>query len=183
MLLLAAASAGAALARPAQRPPLLRAGAPAMSGASPPSRTGACYCGASSVTLSGEPSGASFCHCATCRRLSGAPFMAIALAPLASVAMRGETLEQRTSRHVVRHRCARCYAPLAAVLAGRTAAVSLGLFDFSGGAPPSWRPLHHMYYDSRVLDVRDELPKYAASTRGARWQPVLGEESRESQGT
>lgn len=162
----------ASLAR-AQRPMLVRGGAAAATMGAPPSaRAGACHCRASSVSLSGEPTGASFCHCGTCRRLSGAPCMAIVLAPLASVTVTGATIEQRTSTHVVRYRCARCFAPLAAVLAGRTAAVPLGLFDFPGGAPPGWRPQHHMYYESRVLDVRDDLPKYASSTRGALWEPA-----------
>jgi hypothetical protein len=139
------------------------------SGASP-GATGACYCGAVSVRIAGEPSGASFCHCTICRRLSGAPHMAIALAPVAQVVIDGKTIEQITSKNVLRYRCAHCHSPVAAVMAGRTAALPLGIFDFPGGAPDSWRPQHHMYYDSRVLDAHDDLPKYAGSTRGPLWE-------------
>jgi hypothetical protein len=95
--------------------------------------------------------------------------MAIALVPSAQTTILGETITQSTSKNVVRHRCPRCYSPIAAVLGGRTVALPLGIFTFPGGAPESWQPQHHMYYDYRVLDVADELPKFAGSTRGDRW--------------
>ncbi|KAG8458547.1 hypothetical protein KFE25_003082 [Diacronema lutheri] len=165
-----------ALAR-APRPVLLRAGAKPVRAAGmlvtdALARTvGVCHCGACSVALVGEPTGASYCHCRVCRRLSGAPSMAIALAPVERVALAGATTALRTSARVSRIRCAACAAPLAALLGERTAALPLGLFDFAaGGAPPSWRPAHHMHYDSRVLDVADDLPKYAGSARGDLWR-------------
>lgn len=95
--------------------------------------------------------------------------MAIALAPSAQVAILGETVTQNTSKKVVRHRCPLCFSPVAAVLGGRTVALPLGIFSFPGGAPESWRPRHHMHYDYRVLDVADDLPKFAGSSRGSPW--------------
>ncbi|KAJ1635153.1 Mss4-like protein [Pavlovales sp. CCMP2436] len=145
-----------------------------MSAAATPevSHRGTCFCQASSVQLRGDPVAASFCHCSTCRRLSGAPYMAIALAPLSCVVMTGPTSEVlSTSDKVVRYRCSLCHSPLAAILAGKTVALPIGLFDFPGGAPPSWRPQHHMYYSQRTFDVLDGLPRYEASTRGKLWEP------------
>jgi hypothetical protein len=111
--------------------------------------------------------------------------MAIALAPATQVAIVGETLTQSTSKKVVRHRCPRCFSPVAAVLGGRTVALPLGIFSFPGGAPESWRPQHHMYYDYRVLDVADDLPKVAGSARGDPWAggaPIPAENSDGAEG-
>ena len=32
-------------------------------------------------------------------------------------------------------------------------------------------PQHHMYYDDRVIDVNDDLPKFKGSTRHELWTP------------
>ena len=73
-----------------------------------------------------------------------------------------------TSKHVERYRCGNCFSPVkASVMGGKLTAVPLQLLT-------SWscritthretgnntlRPIHHLYYGDRVMDVYDELPK------------------------
>lgn len=191
LLASAVAPAGASV-RPRVRAPAVRLRAAtsphARSGSEARVRaSGRCYCGQVAVSMAAEPLGASICHCSTCRKLSGAPFMAMALFNAADVTVTGELVHTRTSRNVKRSRCARCYTPVRATLGAapsQTCAVPLALVDDlvdngeesdatdgqAGGPyarlPPAWRPLHHMYYAQRVLDVGDALPKFKASTRG-----------------
>eukprot|EP00929_Paragymnodinium_shiwhaense_P071814 TRINITY_DN36472_c0_g2_i1.p1 TRINITY_DN36472_c0_g2~~TRINITY_DN36472_c0_g2_i1.p1 ORF type:complete len:345 (-),score=39.50 TRINITY_DN36472_c0_g2_i1:641-1675(-) len=147
-------------------------------------RNASCYCGFHEVTVSGDPEGVSICHCSTCRRLSGAPFMANALfgnADVTLAATGGDTIDvirTDTSSRVKRFRCARCYCPLLAEMGNRRI-VPLALFDFSGSSsgqpetarpPKEWRPRHHLHYDSRVLDISDDLPKYRGRVGGELWK-------------
>lgn len=38
-----------------------------------------------------------------------------------------------------------------------------------GDVPEAWRPKHHLHYESRVLDVLDDLLKYSGRSRGPVW--------------
>jgi len=51
----------------------------------------------------------------------------------------------------------------------RLAVVPLTLFGKVDD--PLWKPQHHMYYDDRVMDIEDDLPKYKGSTRHELWVP------------
>lgn len=68
-------------------------------------------------------------------------------------------VETTTSAHVVRMRCASCYSPVAATLGKKAMVVPAALFN-KGTLPVDWRPQHHIYYEQRVLDMPDGLPKY-----------------------
>ncbi len=52
---------------------------------------GACHCGAVSFTAEIDPSRVLACHCTDCQVLSGAPFRAVAVAPIESLVVRGAT--------------------------------------------------------------------------------------------
>src|SRR5882672_7418206 len=52
---------------------------------------GACHCGKVTFTAEVDPTRALICNCADCQTLSGPPFRAIALAPIESFAVVGET--------------------------------------------------------------------------------------------
>ena len=52
---------------------------------------GACHCGKVTFTAEVDPTKVMICNCADCQTLSGAPFRAIAQAPIDSFAVLGET--------------------------------------------------------------------------------------------
>ena len=52
---------------------------------------GACHCGLVSFTAEIDSNRVMVCHCTDCQVLSGAPYRAIALAPMESLVLRGQT--------------------------------------------------------------------------------------------
>jgi hypothetical protein len=119
-----------------------------------------------SVDMSTKPVAASLCHCKVCRKLTGAPMMATVLLPTEAVKMTvtsgAELLTLATSKHVNRLRCPRCFSPVLATMGdgkkgNERVGVPLALFD--AALPKHWLPQHHLWYEQRVLDVDDTLPK------------------------
>lgn len=51
---------------------------------------GACHCGQISFTAHIDPARVMVCHCADCQVLSGAPFRAVAAAPVDTLVVRGQ---------------------------------------------------------------------------------------------
>ena len=125
-----------------------------------------CYCGAVRLCVEAAlpPLSVSVCHCSTCRRLTGAPMLANLMLPSEGLRLSSanddipQLLKEQTSKHVSRHRCATCYSPIYATLGKGRVVVPTALFP--PPHPAAWRPQHHLYYDRRVIDVGDELPKY-----------------------
>ena len=87
--------------------------------------------------LAGPPAAVSICHCVNCRKLSGAPFTAQAVAKMTQVNVTradgvGELVGFSSSPAVERFRCPQCLSPVYASLAkGKMAAVPLSIL--SGG--------------------------------------------------
>ena len=74
---------------------------------------GGCLCGAVRFRARGAPTNATLCHCQSCRRASGAPFVAWVSFPRAGFGLiRGEPARFRSSPPVERSFCARCGTPL-----------------------------------------------------------------------
>ena len=67
-----------------------------------------------------------------------------------------DTVTTQTSKAVVRHRCGKCWSPVFAELGPKRAVVPAALFS---PLPPAWKPSHHIYYDSRVVDIPDGTPR------------------------
>lgn len=74
--------------------------------------SGRCHCGAVSYEMPREVAHHALCHCTDCRRASGAPAVAWALAPSDQVRITGETREYASSEHGRRHFCPGCGAGL-----------------------------------------------------------------------
>ncbi|CAE7602513.1 selU [Symbiodinium natans] len=151
-----------------------------------------CFCGAVVTRVAGDPVSVSICHCSICRRLSGAPFVVSAVLHPERVELRSpkggppQLSELRTSKQVVRQRCAACGAPVCGRL-GRFVALPLGSLvsaeqSRSGIVPEAWQPTHHLHYDSRILDVRDDLVKYRGRARGEVWTAEQGSDGKEKNG-
>lgn len=127
-------------------------------------REASCFCGAVKlrVAASPPPLAVSICHCSTCRKLTGSPMLANLMLPAKALDVPDDAalVSQATSKYVTRHRCAACYSPTFARLGKDKVVVPLALFD--APHPETWVPQQHIYYDQRVLDVNDGLPKFRA---------------------
>lgn len=159
-----------ATASPPEASPAAASATPSAPTATKPRYEGRCHCGEVKVLCYDDARAVSYCHCSICRRLSGAPFSCQALFAAAEVQLSMEPganlTSLQTSKGVERTRCASCLAPVRGLLlGGKVAAVPLALLC-------SWRrPMHHLYYANRVMDLRDGLPKYVGPLRS----PMLPE--------
>ena len=126
-----------------------------------------CDCGSVRFTLSGEPRVRGFCHCEDCRELLKIPFHSV-------TAWNPEQLEitqgadsvtefQHPEKRMKRFYCGNCGETLYNSNAMDWRVVSQLLIRKCHGneLPPELRSTKHFFYDRRILDVDDELPKQA----------------------
>lgn len=135
-----------------------------------------CFCGAVRLRIASTsiPVSSSICHCSNCRQLTGSPFLANLMLPADALTVTTadgsaspELIEQPTSKQVTRKRCSKCFSPVFATLGKARVVVPSSLF--ASPHPESWKPQHHLYYDSRTLDMNDGLPKYRSNFGGELW--------------
>lgn len=69
---------------------------------------GQCHCGQVQYEMPEEVAHHALCHCTDCRRCSGAPAVAWALAPRDKVTITGNLKSYRSSEHAVRQFCPEC---------------------------------------------------------------------------
>ena len=70
--------------------------------------SGGCHCGAIRYETADQAVHHALCHCTDCRKASGAPAVAWALAPADQVNITGEPVWYASSEHGRRGFCARC---------------------------------------------------------------------------
>ena len=70
--------------------------------------SGGCHCGAIRYQMPRAVAHHALCHCTDCRKASGAPAVAWALAPVDQVAVTGRPSAYASSEHAVRQFCGRC---------------------------------------------------------------------------
>jgi hypothetical protein len=122
-------------------------------------REAGCLCGAVRIEISGAPAVMAYCHCESCRGWLGAPVHAASLWPTPNVTVvEGEdrlgVFKRTEASH--RHFCTTCGAP---VLIRHP---TLGLTDVPAGSISklSFEPTVHVHYGTKVLSIRDGLPKF-----------------------
>ena len=134
-----------------------------------------CYCGAVEFETCADPVDAKICHCPQCQALHGAPFQWAVIFHKTDVRfVRGVdrlffyNAETGIAGRVLpcKLSCTECRSPIADE--GRRMLLAFGpLFDF--GSPPrvprSFEPTCHIFYGQRVIDVRDDKPKYLGHKR------------------
>ncbi len=121
---------------------------------------GSCYCGAVQVTVQGPPAAAAYCHCLECRKWHSAPINAFSIWPKANVTINGPTTTSTVSEGcggVSCGTCGGCFAYLKptlvlTVIYPMTLAGPDGTFEFE--------PAFHIFYEERVMNVNDGLPKF-----------------------
>ena len=132
--------------------------------------SGGCCCGAIRYEADGPRSHETSCHCSTCRRTSGAPFVAWVTFPSAGVRVtRGDPVAFRSSPNAVRSFCGRCGTQLffrQDALPDQTDVTIASLDD-----PEAIPPRDHTFVRSRLSWVRlaDGLPEHS----GTRPEPPL----------
>jgi len=126
---------------------------------------GECSCGHVAFSIQGAPLFRILCHCTICQRFNDAPFADVVVYSAASVGEPGaDTVSYDTYKpppNVQRGKCAKCGKPaiekFAAPLFPKLTIVPTAVHKSAAELP---EPVAHLFYDKRVADVTDELPKH-----------------------
>lgn len=136
-----------------------------------PKYRASCYCETVRYDVCADPVDAKICHCPACQRLHGAPMQWAAIFHKKHVRitagidqMRFYNSERNQHARILpcKISCARCGTPIADE--GRRMWLAFpSLFDFGqrSDIPEAFRPTCHIFYGSRVVEVCDDLPKWA----------------------
>lgn len=130
-----------------------------------------CFCGSVRYQVRADPVDAKICHCRTCQVLHGAPMQWAAIFQKHDVSFTAgaqhlrfynSTLDRHERVPPCKVSCALCGTLIADD--GRNMWLAFPtLFDF--GSPPrvpeAFKPTCHIFYDMRVMDVDDGLPKWS----------------------
>ncbi|MEM7188193.1 MAG: GFA family protein [Pseudomonadota bacterium] len=120
--------------------------------------TGTCYCGAATVTVEGPPLMAGLCHCYSCRKWHAAPINAFAAWPAEKVVITGDVIETDVNPVSVRTSCAKCGSCIANGKPKRGTVVVYPMALAGSNVP--YKPTLNLFYEERVMDVADGLPKF-----------------------
>ncbi|AHI68331.1 GFA family protein [Burkholderia thailandensis] len=123
-----------------------------------------CLCGAVGVKLTGEPAARAHCHCMACRDFYGAPMLSATAWPAGQVIVaEGDVASfAHPTRRLSRAFCATCGETVFGTnrLGMRVVPNAIVARAAGGELPDGLRPTMHLFYRHRIVDVRDDLPKY-----------------------
>ena len=127
-------------------------------------QSGSCRCGASKFLVNGESLGRFFCHCTICQSAYKRPFADITAFRARDVELAVDNKVRfkrlRPPPAVNRAFCAQCNLPVVGFLSSAPG-LGLGLVP-SGNLPDQGElpdPFVHIFYERRVADVADAIPK------------------------
>ncbi|MDX1498066.1 MAG: GFA family protein [Salinisphaeraceae bacterium] len=131
-----------------------------------PEQTGHCECGKSRFTIHGKPLIRGYCHCTICQQFNQAPFSDISVYRQSDVDMPEDDLVEykvyQKPAFVQRGKCKTCGKPAIEKLRlpGLPKMVIVPNQNVQDASLLP-EPQLHAFYDSRVADVEDGLPKYS----------------------
>lgn len=122
---------------------------------------GGCLCGSIRYQITGPLDNLCFCHCESCRRASGAPFVAWGTVHdglLETTA--GEPLVVRSSEHVERTFCGLCGSSLTYKHSKRANQIDVTLATLED--PSRFRPESHIWTQDKLdwVSIDDGLPQH-----------------------
>lgn len=119
---------------------------------------GSCYCGAVTVTVSGPPVVQGYCHCLSCRKWHSAPINAWSGWPANKVSVSGPITESDKDPGSGRISCSKCGGNVAN---RKPTAKMMVIYPMTlANSGLDFQPNMHIFYDERVMDVNDGLPKF-----------------------
>eukprot|EP01098_Paradermamoeba_levis_P007601 TRINITY_DN3153_c0_g1_i2.p1 TRINITY_DN3153_c0_g1~~TRINITY_DN3153_c0_g1_i2.p1 ORF type:complete len:152 (-),score=42.89 TRINITY_DN3153_c0_g1_i2:167-622(-) len=131
--------------------------------------TGGCFCGAVAFHIQGTPFFNVYCHCTICQKTSGAPYLRISgFKPDDVKLTKGSETDLvpfNTTKNLIRYRCKHCQGPVFNQWIDTTSlfpfrGITHGTLTHQSAASPAIQPQQHIYYGTRMVDVKDGLPKF-----------------------
>lgn len=138
------------------------------------SQHGYCSCKANSFVVNAKPIARFVCHCTICQAYTGKPSsdVTVLLAKDVDALSIGKTKFKRWKLppNIRRGTCTQCHKPSIEFGFGVLAFVPTANYSHPEALPA---PSMHIFYDSRVADVADDLPKHGGFVKS---QVVLSAE-------
>lgn len=131
-----------------------------------------CDCGAVELVITGQPIVHAYCHCVDCRELLNVPYHAVTAWKSRDVRIANgvdKLVEyQHPTLDMKRAYCADCGEVLFNTNSMGWRVVSQWFIAkcSDAGLPPELCSDKHFFYEQRVIDIDDELPKYLRGTDG-----------------
>ena len=131
-----------------------------------------CKCNNVELSLTNKPIVHAFCHCTDCRELLDIPFHSITAWKEEDISIdKGEddiTVFQHPTLKMQKHFCKYCGEVLFNTNGMNWLVVSQLLISKSNGnkLPQELASNRHFFYEQRVTDIKDDLPKYLRGTDG-----------------
>ena len=124
----------------------------------------ACLCRASRFTVHGDPISRFFCHCTICQKAYGKPFADVTYFRAKSIVLPDrraiEFRRHRPPPALRRGKCTKCGNPVVSLLGfPRSLALAFVPSQNFPRAAELPAPGAHIFYDRRVADIADAVPK------------------------
>ena len=129
--------------------------------------SGGCLCGAVRYLAVGEPLLVEYCHCGMCRRASGAPVVAWATFPRATLSWQsGHPTLRASSAKAQRGFCQECGSQLIFQWGDQTPRISVTVATLDD--PEALKPTYHIYTGDQLswLNIEDDLPRHPEKLPG-----------------
>lgn len=135
---------------------------------------GQCYCAAIHFEVNGEPLFTQHCHCDKCRVVAadsknsadkkGYGFTAAYLTKNFEITKRKDKLISIVCNNSRLYLCSECKSLIYGISEDPNKQGGIGInannFQFNGDIPTSFKPVRHIWYQNRIVDVDDKLPKF-----------------------
>ena len=135
---------------------------------------GQCYCGSIHFEVKGDPLFTQHCHCRKCRTIAsdsenpldkvGYSFTAAYLAENFKVTEGEDKLISIVRNNSCLYLCPQCRALIYGMSEDPDKQDGIGInvnnFQLAEDIPAGFRPVRHIWYQNRIVDINDELPKF-----------------------
>jgi hypothetical protein len=134
---------------------------------------GQCWCGHVTFECEGEPLFAQHCHCNKCREVAsyckrdadkiGYSYTAAYLLTNFHLTSKIK-LEETIRNNATLLLCPDCHCLIYGISLDPSLQAGIGInannFSFASNIPASFKPVRHIWYADRVVDINDPLPKF-----------------------
>ncbi len=135
---------------------------------------GRCHCGSIQFETKGDPLFTQYCHCSKCRTVAsdsenpadkmGYSFTAAYLTENFKITDGEDKLTSIVRNNARLYLCPQCKVLIYGMSEdpGKQAGIGINVNNFQLGedTPASFRPVRHIWYQDRIVDANDELPKF-----------------------
>ena len=123
---------------------------------------GSCACQSNTYTINNQPVGRFICHCTICQEFTGQAYNDVTVLLKSDVSdlnlIRTKFRRWKLPPNISRGLCTRCHKPSIEMgLAGNLILVPTTNYPDVAALPA---PTMHLFYNRRVEDMDDDLPKY-----------------------